>query len=158
MPRRGRLVRLLRTVRGCDFVVLVTEPTPFGLNDLVLAVETMRQLELPFGVVINRADVGDARVTDYCAVERIPVLLEIPDDRRIAVAYSRGELAIDAVPETRVLFERLRVRIEESLSANSSGTPAVSRYARADTRDSELSGADTQATDDETGRANHEAR
>ena len=154
----GTSCPVITTVRDCDFVVLVTEPTPFGLNDLVLAVETMRQLELPFGVVINRADVGDDRVTNYCAVERIPVLLEIPDDRRIAEAYSRGELVIDAVPETRALFDRLRVRIEESLSANLSGAGAASSYARASTRDSKLRGTDTQGVRDANGRMNHESR
>jgi putative FmdB family regulatory protein len=80
----------------------------------------MRQLGLPFGVVINRANVGDGRVKDYCAIARIPVLLEIPDDRRIAEAYSRGELVIEAVPETRAVFDQLRVRLEESLLAVSS--------------------------------------
>jgi MinD superfamily P-loop ATPase len=109
-------------VRDCDFVLLVTEPTPFGLNDLVLAVETMRQLGLPFGVVINRADVGDGRVRDYCAAEQIPVLLEILDDRRIAEAYSRGELAVEAVPETSEAFERLCARIEVSLVDELSAT------------------------------------
>ena len=67
------------------------------------------------------ADVGDGRVTDYCASERIAVLLEIPDDRRIAEAYSRGELAVEAVPETLAAFERLYGRIENSLTATPSG-------------------------------------
>ena len=111
----GTSCPVITTVSDCDFVVLVAEPTPFGLNDLVLAVETMRQLGLPFGVVINRADVGDSRVTDYCDAEGIPVLLEIPDDRRIAQAYSRGELAIEAVPEIAEAFVRLCARVEVSL-------------------------------------------
>ena len=81
----------VETLRGADFTVLVTEPTPFGLHDLRLAVETARQLDIPFGVVINRAGLGDSRVNDFCAAESIPVLLEIPDDRRIAEACSRGE-------------------------------------------------------------------
>ena len=79
-------------MRDTDFAVLVTEPTPFGLHDLSLAVETARQLDIPFGVVINRAGLGDSRVNDFCAAESIPVLLEIPDDRRIAEACSRGEI------------------------------------------------------------------
>lgn len=121
----GTSCPVITAVRGCDFIVLVTEPTPFGLNDLVLAVETMRQLRLPFGVVINRADVGDGRVLDYCAVEQIPVLQEIPDDRRVAEAYSRGELVIDAVPGTQAVFEQLHARIEESLPATSDGKRGV---------------------------------
>ena len=117
----GTSCPVITTVRDCDFVLLVTEPTPFGLNDLALAVDTMRQLGLPFGVVINRADVGDGRVTDYCAAERIAVLLEIPDDRRIAEAYSRGELVIEAVPEFQSAFEQLYERIEDSVMAATSG-------------------------------------
>jgi MinD superfamily P-loop ATPase len=117
----GTSCPVITTVRDCDFAVLVTEPTPFGLNDLELAVDTMRQLELPFGVVINRADVGDDRVTSYCAAEQIPILLDIPDDRRIAEAYSHGELIIDAVPTTRVAFEQLCARIEDSLMTAASG-------------------------------------
>ena len=111
----GTSCPVIESMRDTDFVLLVTEPTPFGLNDLALAVETMRELRLPFGVVINRADVGDGRVADYCAAQQIPVLLEIPDDRRIAEAYSRGDLAVEAVPECVEAFERLCARIELSL-------------------------------------------
>jgi len=81
----------VETLRGADFTILVTEPTPFGLHDLRLAGETARQLDIPFGVVINRAGLGDSRVNDFCAAEDVAVLLEIPDDRRIAEACSRGE-------------------------------------------------------------------
>jgi MinD superfamily P-loop ATPase len=111
----GTSCPVITAVRDCDFALLVTEPTPFGLNDLELAVDTLRQLRLPFGVVVNRADAGDGRVADYCAARRIPILLEIPDDRRIAEAYSRGELAVEAVPECAPAFERLCARIELSL-------------------------------------------
>lgn len=95
----GTSCPVVTTVRDADYVLLVTEPTPFGLNDLRLAVDTIRQLGLRQGVVINRADSGDARVRDYCAEERIPVLLEIPDDRRVAEAYSRGHVAVHALPD-----------------------------------------------------------
>jgi len=95
----------------------VTEPTPFGLNDLTLAVDMARELQLPFGVIVNRMGSGDGRVQDYCKKQDIPVLLEIPDDRRIAEAYSRGILMVDALPEYRRLFENLwkiiRQRIHE---------------------------------------------
>lgn len=103
----GTSCPVITAARGSDFVVLVTEPTPFGLHDLVLAVETMRTLDLPFGVIINRADAGDERTAEYCRRERIPVLLELPDDRRVAVAYSQGLPAVEAVPELRPAFERL---------------------------------------------------
>lgn len=100
----GTSCPVIAAIRDVDHVVLVTEPTPFGLHDLKLAVETVRELGIPFGVVINRVGIGDERVHVYCKEENIPVLLEIPDDRRIAEAYSRGELIVDALPEYRELF------------------------------------------------------
>lgn len=103
----GTSCPVIQSVRGSDFVVLVTEPTPFGLNDLKLAVEMLRVMELPFGVVVNRADVGDDVVFDYCAGESIEVLLRIPDDRRVAEAYSRGLLAVEALPEYAEMFTSL---------------------------------------------------
>ncbi|MCA1796574.1 MAG: ATP-binding protein [Geobacteraceae bacterium] len=87
----GTSCPMITAVRGSDFVILVTEPTPFGLNDLELAVETVRQLGLPFGVIINRADSGDSRVHDYCRTRGINIALEIPWKRSIAEAYSRGD-------------------------------------------------------------------
>jgi MinD superfamily P-loop ATPase len=107
----GTSCPVISAIRGSDFVVLVTEPTPFGLNDLRLAVETVRSLALPFGVVINRADVGDDGVRRYCSAEDIPILLELPDERRIAEAYSRGIPAVHALPVMRGLFEGLGARI-----------------------------------------------
>jgi MinD superfamily P-loop ATPase len=103
---------MIAAVRGSDFVVLVTEPTPFGLNDLELAVETVRALGIPCGVVINRANAGDNRVREYCAAEGLQILLEIPDDRRIAEAYARGLTLLDAVPDIRPLFASLAAQIE----------------------------------------------
>ncbi|HCY87094.1 MAG TPA: (4Fe-4S)-binding protein, partial [Desulfobacteraceae bacterium] len=85
-------------------VILVTEPTPFGLHDLTLAVEAVKRLGLPCGLVINRAGMGNDDVKDYAARENLPVLMEIPFDRRIAVAYSQGELLVDALPEYRDRF------------------------------------------------------
>jgi MinD superfamily P-loop ATPase len=95
----GTSCPVVTTVRDADYVLLVTEPTPFGLNDLKLAVEMIRQLGLRHGVVINRADIGDQCVREFCAGERIPILLEIPDDRRVAEAYSRGHMAVRVLPE-----------------------------------------------------------
>jgi MinD superfamily P-loop ATPase len=107
----GTSCSVIAACRGTDFVVLATEPTPFGLHDLKLAVATFRALDQPFGVVINKAGTGDERVGAYCRDEGIPVLARIPDDRRIAEAYSRGTPAIDAVPELRPLFETLYARL-----------------------------------------------
>ena len=114
----GTSCPVIAAIKDTDYVILVTEPTPFGLHDLTLAVDTVRKMRIPFGVVINRADVGDARVRDYCAKEKIAVLLEIPHDRRIAEAYSRGELMIDAVPELRRKFIHLMDDIRETVQAS----------------------------------------
>ncbi|HQM36685.1 MAG TPA: ATP-binding protein [Candidatus Marinimicrobia bacterium] len=103
----GTSCPVITTLRGADFVALVTEPTPFGLNDLILAVETVREMDLPFGVIINRSGSGDARVNFYCADENIPILAEIPDDRKIAEAYSRGELIGKVFPKYRLIFEKI---------------------------------------------------
>jgi MinD superfamily P-loop ATPase len=107
----GTSCPVIAAVRDSDFVVLVTEPTPFGLHDLKLAVETIRQIDIPFGVVINRCDIGDDRVTEYCRGEHVPILLDIPDDRRIAEAYSCGNLVVDVLPEYRQTFRTLVERI-----------------------------------------------
>ena len=107
----GTSCPVIQSVRGADFVLLVTEPTPFGLHDLKLAVEMLRVLGLPFGVVVNRADMGDDAVFDYCADQSIDVVLRIPDDRRVAEAYSRGELAAEVLPEYAELFASLLERI-----------------------------------------------
>jgi len=103
----GTSCPVIATVRNADYCILVTEPTPFGFNDLKLAVGTMRELSVPFGVVINCADIGNAEVKNYCASEHIPVLLELPWDRRIAESYSRGEPAITVIPEMRHAFRKL---------------------------------------------------
>jgi MinD superfamily P-loop ATPase len=84
-------------IRGSDLVLLVTEPTPFGLNDLRLAVEMVRALKISMAVVLNRCDIGDEQVRRYCDDQCIPIWAEIADDRAVAETYSRGELACDAV-------------------------------------------------------------
>jgi MinD superfamily P-loop ATPase len=109
----GTFCPVVTTVRDAHYVILVTEPTPFGLNDLKLAVEMLRQLRLRHGVVINRADIGDQQVRAFCAAEGIPVLLELPDDRRVAEAYSRGQMAVQVLPEWRKLFLDLWKRMEK---------------------------------------------
>ncbi|MCX7020037.1 MAG: ATP-binding protein [Candidatus Sumerlaeota bacterium] len=103
----GTSCPVIAALRGTDAVVLVTEPTPFGLHDLKLAVDMARQLRIPFGVVINRMGIGDDRVHTFCGNQAIPILLEIPDDRRIAEAYSKGTMIVDALPEYCGLFRSL---------------------------------------------------
>lgn len=108
----GTSCPVIEAVKDADFVLLVTEPTPFGLNDLELAVGMVRVLDLPFAVAINRSDIGNEDVKKYCERERIEIVLEIPDDRKIAEAYSRGEMIIHAVPDYRQSFEACWEKIE----------------------------------------------
>ena len=104
----GTSCPVVETIRHADFVLLVTEPTPFGLHDLRLAVDVARgELRLPVGVVVNRDGIGDQGVEDYCAEERVPILMRIPHDRRIAEACSRGRPLVDALPEYRPRFQEL---------------------------------------------------
>lgn len=103
----GTSCPVIATLRGADFVLLVTEPTPFGLHDLALAVEMVRELGIPFGVVVNRVGIGDDRVHRYCGGQDVPILMEIPDDRRIAEVCSRGGLIVEALPEYLGLFRGL---------------------------------------------------
>ncbi len=129
----GTSCPVIATMRDTDFVLLVTEPTPFGLHDLRLTVETVRELGIPLGVVVNRVGIGDDRVHVYCREQNIPVLLEIPDDRRIAEAYSRGHLIVEALPEYRELFERLVTVVFEHTTcdlhvAGSQGTNACALH------------------------------
>jgi MinD superfamily P-loop ATPase len=95
----GTSCPVIEAVKGSDFCILVTEPTPFGLNDLMLAVEVVRKMKIPFGVVINRASLGDEKVAKYCADENIRILMQIPFDREIAVAYSKGIALVEAKKE-----------------------------------------------------------
>ena len=103
----GTSCPVIESVKDSDFVILVTEPTPFGLNDLKLAVEMVRALKMPFGVVVNRADLGDRQTQSYCDTNRIRILAEIPDDRQIAEAYSRGEMACEAIDKYGAMFVQL---------------------------------------------------
>jgi len=114
----GTSCPVIESIRNSDFVLLVTEPTPFGLNDLKLAVEMVRALGLPFGVLINRADVGDREVNRYCERNRIKILAEIRDDRRIAEAYSRGEMICEVLPDYQPLFEALLKKIAEEVTVS----------------------------------------
>jgi MinD superfamily P-loop ATPase len=113
----GTSCPVVEAVKDSDFCLLVTEPTPFGLNDLVLAVETMRELNIPCGVVLNRAGVGDAKVEEYCRKENIPVLLTIPLDTEIARLYSQGVPLVEGMPEWkdsfRQLFDSIREIVDE---------------------------------------------
>jgi len=103
----GTSCPVVEAVKGADFVLLVTEPTPFGLNDLKLAVDLVRKMNLPFALAINRYDIGNEEVEKYCGAENIDIIMKLPDDRRIAEAYSSGRMIIDTLPEYRKHFADL---------------------------------------------------
>ena len=125
----GTSCPVIEAVKDAEFVLLVTEPTPFGLNDLELAVGMVRELNIPFAVAINRSDVGNEDVKEYCNREKIEIVLEIPDDRKIAEAYSRGEMVIHALPEYQKTFESCWTRItglhKHALQAEQQGKTAT---------------------------------
>ncbi|MDP8227952.1 MAG: ATP-binding protein [Candidatus Electryoneaceae bacterium] len=114
----GTSCPVIEAVQGTDYVLLVTEPTPFGLSDLTLAVDTVRKLSIPFGVIINRWGVGDDKVEEYCLREQIPILAKIPDDRNIAVLYSKGELLIRVSEDMKKIYNDLIVSIEGVLKSH----------------------------------------
>ena len=103
----GTSCPVIAAMKDTDFVLLVTEPTPFGLYDLKLAMGAVQILNIPSGLVINRSDIGDHKVQAYAKAIGLPVLMEIPFDRRIAEAYSRGEMIIEAMPEFKEKFHKL---------------------------------------------------
>lgn len=105
----------IESVYGSDYCILVTEPTPFGLHDLRLMVEVLREITIPFGVVVNRAGIGDDGVQKYCGRESIPILLEIPFNRRIAELYSQGTPFIREMPEWKGGFLSLFESVKESV-------------------------------------------
>jgi MinD superfamily P-loop ATPase len=95
----GTACPVTAATKSADVVILVTEPTPFGLHDLKLAVETMRELGKRFAVVVNRYGIGNDTVLDYCRTEEIDVVAKLPNSRRVAELYSRGDLVYTEIPE-----------------------------------------------------------
>jgi MinD superfamily P-loop ATPase len=103
----GTSCPVVEAVKGVDYVLLVTEPTPFGLNDLKLAVGLVREMNLPFAVIVNRHGIGNEEVEEYCKAENIEIALKLPDDRRIAEAYSTGQIIMDVLSEYSEQFSEL---------------------------------------------------
>jgi len=103
----GTACPMIETARDCDYVVLVTEPTPFGRHDLRLALAVAKELKLRCGVVVNRAQPRMLETRDLCESARLPILAEIPDDLAIARAYSRGQLMVEVMPEQQAVFDQL---------------------------------------------------
>jgi len=112
----GTSCPVVEAVKGSDFCLLVTEPTPFGLSDLALAVEVIRKLGIRCGVLVNRAGAGDNRVEEYCLSQGIPVLLHIPLNTEIARLYSQGIPLIEGMPQWRDAFYRLFEAIQKVVS------------------------------------------
>ena len=112
----GTACPVIETMRESDYLVLVTEPTPFGLHDLSMAVDVVRELKIPFGVIINRAGIGDEGVEEFCKENNIPILLEIPFNRQIAELYSRGIPFVQEMPEWRQQFKDLFNHIVELIN------------------------------------------
>jgi MinD superfamily P-loop ATPase len=104
---------VVESVRGADFVLLVTEPTPFGLHDLRLMVEVLRELNMPAGVVINRDGIGNADVDQFCVEVSLPVLMRIPLDREIGEGIARGKPLVAVRPEYAERFRDLYWRIQD---------------------------------------------
>ena len=111
----GTACPAVEAMRDSDFVILVTEPTPFGLHDLTLSVDIIREIGTPFGVVVNRDGIGDDRVEKYCKDENIPLLAKIPNDINIARLYSKGIPIVEGMPEYKALFVGIYDKVKEMI-------------------------------------------
>ena len=112
----GTSCPVIASMKNTDYVLLVTEPTPFGLYDLKLAVGAVDELGIPRGLVINRSDLGNDQVRDYANKMNLPILMEIPFDRRIAEAYSRGDMIVEVMPKWKANFLELYEKIKAQLN------------------------------------------
>jgi MinD superfamily P-loop ATPase len=112
----GTSCPVIESISGSDYCILVTEPTPFGLYDLKLAVEVVRHLDIPYGVVINRDGIGDKRVENFCRNEHISVLLKIPERKKIAYLYSKGNALVSESYEWHEMFGLLFSQIKEEIN------------------------------------------
>jgi len=111
----GTSCPVIESIKDSDYTILVTEPTPFGLHDLILAVEVLQKLKIPHGVVLNKCDIGDHKVEEYCKENDIPLLLSIPLDREIAVAYSQGIPIVKINPSYEQKFIQLFQKIAQTI-------------------------------------------
>jgi len=109
----GASCPVIETINGSDFCILVTEPTPFGLHDLKIAVQVLKKMAVAFGIVVNRANMGDKKVYEYCEEQDIPILLEVPFERKIAELYSKGIPFCLEMPEWKEKFQMLFNKIKE---------------------------------------------
>jgi len=112
----GTSCSLVESVRGTDFCLLVTEPTPFGLYDLDIALRVLEKMNIPRAVLVNKSGMGDRKVYNYLEKRKIPLLMEIPLDRKIAQLYSQGEIFVENMPEWKAKFAGMVREIEEMIS------------------------------------------
>ncbi|MFI4910481.1 MAG: P-loop NTPase [Sedimentisphaeraceae bacterium JB056] len=112
----GTSCPVIEAIKDTDFVLLVTEPTPFGLNDLKLAVGMVEEMGIAFAVAINRCDGGDDSVVEYCKESNIEIMLQIPEERKIAESYSKGVMIVEALPHYKDSFLDLYNRIEKAVT------------------------------------------
>ncbi|MBI9071192.1 MAG: ATP-binding protein [Melioribacteraceae bacterium] len=108
----GTSCPVIEVIKDCDLILLVTEPTPFGLHDLKLAIETAKQLHKPCAVIINRAEQGNLLINKFCAAENIDIIAEIPNDRQIATLYSGGQLLYNELPEVKKQLQNIEDYID----------------------------------------------
>ena len=109
----GTSCPVIEAIRGSNFCILVTEPTPFGLNDLILAVEVVKKMDIPFGVIVNRANLENSEIENYCSRENIEILMKIPYSRNVASAYSKGIPLVEIIPQYREKFVQMFKLIKE---------------------------------------------
>ncbi len=114
----GTSCTLIETVQESDYVILVTEPTPFGLHDLIMTIDVVEKLGIPYGVIINRSDIGNEDTVDYLKGKNIPILMEIPFDRNIAELYSQGLPFVIRLPEYRIQFQAVLKNIEKVVDSD----------------------------------------
>jgi len=125
----GTSCPVVETVKNVDLCILVTDPTPFGINDLKLAVDMAREVGQEPVVVVNRAEYKDTALKEYCSTEKLNIIGEIPDERRIAESYSRGELAVDKFPHVKAVFAELAEKVLH-LAGQKRKLPKISKSKR----------------------------
>jgi len=113
----GASCPVVEAVRGADYLLLVTEPTPFGLHDLRLAVAVAAELGIPTGVVINRDGIGDAAVDAFCAETGLPILLRVPFERAIAEGIAQGRTLVQIYPEYAPRFRSMHRQIVDDVTS-----------------------------------------
>ena len=111
----GTSCPVIESINRSDYCILVTEPTPFGFHDLKLAIEVVRHLSIPFGIIINRDGIGDKKVEMYCKTESIPILLKIPERKQIAHLYSKGIALVNESYEWSEMFGLVYNKIKEEV-------------------------------------------